>query len=243
MDNARNKGWTAAFDQLQDHYRMHEDIAALITRHYRDGLRAALPVQVSRDPVYVLPPDHFLQAFTGHRVLFVESPREGGLKRNDKEALMAASIANALVGEGVVTPRQIGIITPFRAQVAAIRAHLRDQLLDNEDFIIDTVERYQGDERRIIIFSSTISDPRQIRTIQSVAEDEVAETDRKLLVSISRAIDQLIILGNSTALEASAIYRDLIGHIKEKGGYFQQFPLPDIPVALLSPVPASPGGC
>jgi len=225
VDNARSKGWMGAMDQLQDHYRMHEDIAALITRHYRDGLRAALPVQVSRDAVYVLPPGHFLQAFTGHRVVFVESPREGGLKRNDKEALMAATIANALVAEGVVTPRQIGIIAPFRAQVAAIKAHLRGQLLDNEDFIIDTVERYQGDERRIIIFSTTIGDPRQVGTIQSVSEDEVAMTDRKLLVSISRAIDQLIVLGNAAALKGSAIYRDLIGHIRGKGGYFEQFPL------------------
>jgi DNA replication ATP-dependent helicase Dna2 len=119
----------------------------------------------------------------------------------------------------VVSPGDIGVITPFRAQIAAIKEHLRDGLLENEAFIIDTVERYQGDERKIIIFSTTISDARQIRTIQSVAEDEVSVTDRKLLVSISRAVDQLIVLGNSAALGRSELYREMIERIKERGGY------------------------
>jgi len=197
-----------AYGQLRDHYRMHEDIASLISRHYRAGLEAALDAQWDDGLVYDLPRDHFLQPLAHHRVLFIETPSDGGPKRNEKEALIAATIANELVEAGVVEPRDIGIITPFRAQIAAVKEHLRERLLDNEDFIIDTVERYQGDERKIIIFSTTISDARQIRTIQSVAEDEVSETDRKLLVCISRAVDQLIILGNSAALGRSENYRE-----------------------------------
>jgi len=48
-------------------------------------------------------------------------------------------VANALIAEGVVKPRDIGIITPFRAQIGAIKRHLRKELLEDEDFIIDTV--------------------------------------------------------------------------------------------------------
>jgi DNA replication ATP-dependent helicase Dna2 len=198
---------------------MHEDIASLISRHYRAGLEAALDGQRNNGLVYHLAADHFLEPLSRHRVLFIETPSDGGPKRNEKEALIAATIANGLVGAGVVASKDIGIITPFRAQIAAIKEHLRDGLLGNEAFIIDTVERYQGDERKIIIFSTTISDARQIRTIQSVAEDEVSMTDRKLLVSISRAVDQLIILGNSAALGRSELYREMIESIKEKGGY------------------------
>jgi DNA replication ATP-dependent helicase Dna2 len=76
--------------------------------------------------------------------------------------LIAATIANELVTAGVVEPKDSGIITPFRAQIAAVKEHLRDQLLENEAFIINTVERYQGDERKIIIFSTTITDGWQI---------------------------------------------------------------------------------
>ena len=212
IDNARRKGWTEAYGQLRDHYRMHEDIAALISRHYRVELKACLYSQTSRQPVYSLPDGHFFRSLGDRRVVFMETPAEGGPKRNDKEALMAATIVHELVASGAVRPADIGIITPFRAQIAAIKEHLRPELLRSEELIIDTVERYQGDERKIIIFSTTIQDARQIRTIQSVAEDEVSLVDRKLLVCISRAVEQLIILGNSRALTASASYQDLLSY-------------------------------
>jgi hypothetical protein len=211
--NARKKGWTNAYGQLRDHYRMHGDIAALITEHYRVELKAGLPGQVSREPVYALPEGHFLRQLADQRVVFVETSAEGGPKRNDKEALMAATIVHELIATGAARPSDIGIITPFRAQVAAIKEHIRPELLDRDDLIIDTVERYQGDERKIIIFSSTIQDARQIRTIQSLAEDEVSLVDRKLLVCISRAVEQLIVLGNRAALSTSPAYQSVIGRM------------------------------
>ncbi|HVW58581.1 MAG TPA: ATP-dependent helicase [Puia sp.] len=219
INNAIGKQWVEAYGQLSDHYRMHERIAELIVQHYRVELKAGSPTQASRAPVYTLPAGHFLQPLGIHRVVFIETPGDGGPKRNEKEALIAATIANELVAADVALPGDIGIITPFRAQIAAIRQHLKGALTGNKELIIDTVERYQGDERRIIIFSTTISDARQIRTIQSVAEDEVSVTDRKLLVSISRAVGQLIILGNSAALGRSALYQGLIETLRKKGGY------------------------
>lgn len=223
MDNARRKGWTEAYGQLRDHYRMHEDIAALITKHYRVELKAGLSSQSSRAPVYSLPEGHFLRPLADQRVAFVETPAEGGPKRNDKEALMAATIVHELVATGAVRPADIGIITPFRAQIAAIKEHLRPELLRGEELIIDTVERYQGDERKVIIFSTTIQDARQIRTIQSVAEDEVSLVDRKLLVCVSRAVEQLIIIGNSRALSASESYRELLAAIGAKLSYSAKY--------------------
>jgi len=223
--NAISKQWVEAYGQLRDHYRMHESIAKLIVQHYRVELKSGTAAQQDPGPVYRLPDGHFLQPLGNHRVAFIETPVDGGPKRNEKEALIAATIANELIAAGVVVPKDIGIITPFRAQIAAIKEHLRDKLLYDEDLIIDTVERYQGDERKIIIFSTTISDARQIRTIQSVAADEVSETDRKLLVSISRAVDQLIILGNSAALGRSEMYQALFDQIKKSKGYFEKFPL------------------
>jgi len=127
--------------------------------------------------------------------------------------LMVATIVHELVAAEAVRPADIGVITPFRAQIAAIKEHLRPELLLDEELIIDTVERYQGDERKVIIFSTTIQDARQIRTIQSVAEDEVSLVDRKLLVSISRAVEQLIVLGNSRALSTSPVYQSLLDHV------------------------------
>jgi DNA replication ATP-dependent helicase Dna2 len=81
MDNAYAKGWTDDYRQLRDHYRMHEDIASLITRHYRAGLQAVLTSQFDRQPAYELPAGHFLREFAHHPVLFIETPGEGGPKK------------------------------------------------------------------------------------------------------------------------------------------------------------------
>lgn len=219
-DEAQGGNWGNAYGQLRDHYRMHQQIAEQISRHYEVGLVPGRPEQTNRAPAYELPEDDPLYSLTQSRILFVESPSEPVLKKNRKEACLAAIIVDHLVKEGKVKPSQIGIITPFRAQIAEIKKFLPASLLQDEDFLVDTVERYQGDEREIILFSTTISNPRQVGAIQSLTDDgPTGPTDRKLLVSLSRASKQFILLGNSEALGASPVYRELLGHIKDSGGF------------------------
>ena len=80
------------------------------------------------------------------------------------------------------------------------------------------MERFQGDERELIIFSTTISWSKQVANIQSIADHDSQGTDRKLLVSISRAKSKLIILGNSSQLQFAPAYRELIKHIEQSNG-------------------------
>jgi DNA replication ATP-dependent helicase Dna2 len=213
-NNAKSKGWKNAYGQLRDHYRMHQDIAALIAENYPDGLVTGTPEQISTVTPYPLPKDSSFHFLNQHRVIFIESPPGKGFKKNEAEAHLAANIANILFNQCNLPPSEIGIITPFRAQIAAIKEHLCSELLDDETFIVDTVERFQGDERKVIIFSTTITNARQLPSIQSILPDAIS-TDRKLLVSISRASEQFIILGNKDALKGSEIYRDLITRIEE----------------------------
>lgn len=219
MTTAKKREWKNAYGQLTHHYRMHDHIAGLIALHYDEKLVPGKPEQESEQPPYTLPDSHALYPLTQSRVVFIESAPGDALKSNAQEACLAAAIASMLIGEGIVTPGQIGIITPFRAQIAEIKKHLPEAILTNSDFIIDTVERYQGDERKIIIFSTTISHPRQTAALQSIASNDAAGTDRKLLVSISRASDQLVILGNAEALGAAAAYSDAIRQIKSRDGF------------------------
>ncbi|MBK9983873.1 MAG: hypothetical protein IPP15_16140 [Saprospiraceae bacterium] len=136
--------------------------------------------------------------------------------------MVAAIIAQTLIMEGVVTPAELGIITPFRAQIAEIKRYLPHELQENEDLIIDTVERYQGDERKVIIFSTTVASAVQVRNMQNISLSDPLRTDRKLLVSISRAEEQLIVLGNSSALQAADGYRDMISYMKNHNGYLSR---------------------
>lgn len=201
---------------------MHEDIAGLIAQHYRETLIPGKRGQKSKQPPYTLPGSHPLFMLTKSRILFIESAPETAHKKNKKEAFIAAFIAQTLIDARIVTPAQIGIVTPFRAMIAEIKKHLSTEILLNEHFIVDTVERYQGDERKIILFSSTITNARQIASMQSIAAGDKDETDRKLLVSISRASEQFIILGNPDVLQASKPYRQLIAQIEAQQGFINK---------------------
>jgi DNA replication ATP-dependent helicase Dna2 len=113
------------------------------------------------------------------------------------------------------TEDALGIITPWRAQIALINKQI--EYLDKSNKItVDTVERFQGSERKIIIVSFAVHNPSQLRNLESINTDGI---DRKLLVTLSRASEQLILVGYSKALEASANYSRIIKYIKANGKF------------------------
>lgn len=221
--NAKAKGWSHCFGQLTEHYRMHKDIAQLISVHYDQELRHQQPRQADIVNLYKLKNDYFPNWLNSSRTIFVETPSELNIQqKNTNEAIIIAFIAKLFIKNKILKPKEIGIIAPFRAQVAEIKKQIDyyfpGDSNQNQDLVVDTVERYQGDERELIIFSTTITWSRQIKNIQSIAYYDEKQTDRKLLVSISRARNFLIILGNSSQLKQAPAYRYLIDKIKTAGG-------------------------
>ena len=107
----------------------------------------------------------------------------------------------------------VGVITPFRAQIANIRNHLDNKL---QDITIDTVERFQGSERKIIIVSFAVKSTTQLGAIQSLNDEGV---DRKLNVAITRAKDHLILIGSEDVLIRTK-FKKLIDFIKRKMDIF-----------------------
>ncbi len=86
---------------------------------------------------------------------------------------------------------------------------------------IDTVERFQGSQRDVIIYSFTVHSQWQMDFLTANCfEEEGCIIDRKLNVAITRARCQMIMTGNPTVLEKNSIFQKLIGFTKEKGGYF-----------------------
>jgi DNA replication ATP-dependent helicase Dna2 len=104
---------------------------------------------------------------------------------------------------------RLGIITPFRAQIAKLTNTLRMEGFSDIPLTIDTAERYQGSTRDIIIISTVISHERQLAQISSLNQDGI---DRKLNVALTRAKEQIIMVGNATALQSSPVYKELINH-------------------------------
>lgn len=116
--------------------------------------------------------------------------------------------------------RHIGIIVPFRAQIAMIRTLLAQQgIADADNLTIDTVERYQGSQRDIIIFNTTVSRPDQLPALSETVLTEGQEIDRKLNVALTRARKQLFLVGNRDLLVHAAAYKDLIEYIPQENFY------------------------
>jgi DNA replication ATP-dependent helicase Dna2 len=111
-------------------------------------------------------------------------------------------------------PASIGIITPYRAQIALIRKCM-EVIPDKYSKLItvDTVERYQGGARDIIIISFCINRANQLDSLVSMSQEGI---DRKLNVALTRAKEQIILIGNKNLLSKSSGHRDLIDHFASK---------------------------
>lgn len=117
----------------------------------------------------------------------------------------------ALSGNSIDVARQVGIIVPFRAQIGVIRTSLlRHGITTSSLPTIDTVECYQGSQRDFIIFSTTITQPYQVRLLSEEQIVDGLPVDRKLNVAITRARLQFFLVGNATLLRRSSLYRSLI---------------------------------
>ena len=103
--------------------------------------------------------------------------------------------------------KSLGIITPYRAQIAQIRQALQNKKIDTQLLTIDTVERYQGGARDIIIISLCTNSINQLTSLISVSDEGV---DRKLNVALTRARKHLVIIGNPDILNTNQIYHSLI---------------------------------
>lgn len=94
----------------------------------------------------------------------------------------------------------IGVIGPFRLQNRRILHQLA--LLDIHDVTVDTVERYQGSQRDVIIYATSVTTPDEFTIIRSESDG----IDRKLNVASTRARLQFIMIGNAALLAASPHY-------------------------------------
>lgn len=154
-----------------------------------------------------------------NRRLFFPSKncRQAGVseKVNTEEARIVAQLLktiHTLSGTSFDPSKTIGVIVPYRNQIAMIRQEINR--LDIPSLIpisIDTVERYQGSQRDIIIYSFTVQNRYQLDFLTSNCFVEDGKViDRKLNVALTRARKQLIITGNEAILHQNALFKDLI---------------------------------
>lgn len=232
LRKARKHKNDAVVGSLRYQGRMHFELAEFVSNNFyaKEQLTVVpLPHQKEEHLNYQVPSvDELDEALKAHRLMFFPSPKNGVLGQNDKTNAYEARLVALLLArvykqyEHYFDPNKtVGVIIPYRNQIAMIRKEIDKLGIEAlQKISIDTVERYQGSQREVIIYSFTIQHQYQMSflTSNTFVEDGVV-IDRKLNVALTRARQQMLITGYEPLLERNEIFKDLIEHIKQKGGY------------------------
>ena len=202
--------------RLQEQHRMPAVLAAFVSRQfYEDRLRT---LQKDRQ-LAVVPGLKFKNILDDtKRIMLLHVPSPAGGNRCYRQSFSEAELICEMVREydkagfdfrGNGTSR-IGIIAPFRAQVSALRRRLEqtfgDPALARQ--MVDTVDRFQGDERDIIFLSTCM--PPQEKEIPLLYRDI-----RRINVALSRARVKLVVVGDMNLLKRIEVFRDLMEYVQD----------------------------
>ena len=192
--NAQQKGWQQAYRMLSTQFRTHRTIADFINKEFYKTLQHGSPRQTQ--PLTALKwydstsEDPLERLLATSRLLFLPSEKENNFKFHRKEAQQVVKLLHTLrrvlKEKGQFDSDAVGVITPYRAQIAEIYQLLDEEL--RQMVTVDTVERYQGSERDIIIVSMAVNSPVQMHIFHAFTPAHTAVW--KLNVSLSSSREQ-----------------------------------------------------
>lgn len=210
--------------------RMHRDIAQFPSRAFYGGaLRVASPGRQERPlPAAGDGRSGIEDLLSTRRVAFLDAPLPAVApsdKVNPVEARMIAAVvaaAERMAGPRFDADRSVGVIVPYRNQIAAVRAALREEgVAAAADISIDTVERYQGSQRDVIVYGFTVQRRYQLDFLSAnVFSEGGVLIDRKLNVALTRAREHLVLVGNARLLGANAVFARLTDYLRRRGCFF-----------------------
>ena len=228
----RAAGRTDFIGTLHKQGRMHPDISDFANRKFyaKEQLECVpLAHQLETELAYNEESEDALDnTLKAHRMIFIPSMPCKQLniseKVNTDEARIIADLLRRLfrqMNKDFDPQKSVGVIVPYRNQIAMIRKEIeRLEIPALEGISIDTVERYQGSQRDVILYSFTIQSRYQLDFLTAnTFYEEGQAIDRKLNVAITRARKQLILTGNESTLRQNQLFAELIDYIKEKDGY------------------------
>lgn len=232
--NERRAGREDFIGLLRRQGRMHPDIAAYAgAMFYADERLEPVPCphQEEAAPGYQEPPaDERDEVLAKERVMFIPSGKTDDGLRSEKvnagEARIVADLVariRRMAGSAFSNEKTIGVIVPYRNQITMIRREMERRGLDcAADICIDTVERFQGSQRDVIICSLTVNNDAQLDFLTANCFEENGRTiDRKLNVTLTRARRQMILTGNPEILRHNGVYAELMERIRHDGTYME----------------------
>jgi len=178
---------------LRDHHRSHANIIEFSNQEFYEG--------------------NLRMATNYDRLKFLDSEKNGirwinvvgSVKRPAKGGAVNEIEVKAVVNEikKMVVEKEykgtIGVVTPFRAQANLVRQIINNDKelsirLMNHDFLVDTVHKFQGDERDVMIFSPVVSN-----NMPEGALGFMRNNGNLFNVAITRARAMLLVVGDQNA--------------------------------------------
>lgn len=214
-----NKLYPERTVMLTDTFRMNKDLTKLPSKlFYHDRLepfgetaqkKLKLNIKKSADPKKlkywdILDPDM--------PMVFVEFSHRYCTKGSDEEAQFISDLIMTAIKDYGISAKKIAVLVPFRAQQENIRVALRKlSRRDHKRYtscILDTVERMQGQERDMIIYSLTMSDLGKLSQI-----NEFFFNIYRFNVAITRSKVKRIIVGSRNLLKTRVSDPEILKNI------------------------------
>ncbi|HLQ83253.1 MAG TPA: AAA domain-containing protein [Pseudogracilibacillus sp.] len=173
---------------LQEHYRCHPKIIGFCNqKYYQNELVILTDEQEYDEPLVVY------QTVMGNHA-------RGTVNERQVDVILKEVMDEQKLD---LTEDSIGIVTPYRKQVTALEEANEQQ---NQDMEIDTVHKYQGREKNVMILSTVVNDMKQY---------DFADDPNLINVAVSRAVDKLIIVtAYGSEQWRNTNVGDLIGYVK-----------------------------
>jgi len=175
--------------RFEESFRLHRDMAEFLRReiYHKDGIAYRSSRTQTLQPPRIECSNPFVQAALNplHPLVVIVHEEEGSVLSNAFEHKLAAPILRALAGvdgHALDAREGLGVVVPHRAQ----RALMRD-----EAWNVDTVERFQGDEREAMLFCATESERGHLLRAGGFLFDP-----RRLNVALSRAKRKMILIAS-----------------------------------------------
>ncbi len=219
---------------LKKQGRMHHDIAIFPNFAFYNNRLVEVPCPHQN---IVLPTigerkNGIIDLLKTRRIVFVDSEQPNDHlsdKVNQTEAeMVAATVVKVYEIEKLDAfdvNRTVGVIVPYRNQIATVRKAIDKYGIELlRGITIDTVERFQGSQRKYIIYGFTVQKYYQLNFLaNNVFEDEIDRNivDRKLNVAMTRAEEHLIMFGNAELLSNNFTFFKLMEFVRSKHGFFR----------------------
>lgn len=179
---------------LNTQYRMREAIAGFSSSYFYKGL-----LQTAA---------HLIN--TGTHITFVDTAGSGFNETQGANGMSLQNEGELTIAQKLITTEMLDVaatafISPYTGQVSAAKEILPKEMR------ISTIDSFQGQEKEIIILS----------LVRSNDEGEIGflKDYRRMNVAITRAKEQLFVIGDSATIGADAFYNFFLTYIETSGTY------------------------